>query len=277
MIWHYAIDGEKLGPVSDNELAQLASSGKVDGKTLIWRDPMENWKPLEEVPAAVSIAMVPASPMTPPPMPNAAPPVSAPRVKRITLPALNRPRVEYPLPSEPVVDDYGKDYCDVGHHIHLYPAILKRPEAAKAQELMADDESSCFFHPQLSATQVCSHSGRFICDLCATEWNGEIISLQALSEIKANGKSEKLNDTRKLWDSIALALVTWPLLLLVMLIPAILITAPIAVYICLWQWKKGPTSIVRQTRIRYIIALTIGIIEILTMIILAIGLFTGAF
>ncbi len=174
-------------------------------------------------------------------------------VQELTLYALNRPSHILPLPSEPVVDNYGKRESKVAHHVHLYPAFLKRAGLAQGKELLEADESSCFYHPQFAATNMCSHSGRFICDLCSTEFNGEVISLQALSDIKAKGKVSKLDDTRKLWDDIALALLLVPFF------------APIAIGICLWKWKQGPTSIVRKTRSRYVVAMVIGLIEILLL------------
>ncbi len=277
--------------MSEDELVELASMGKIDGETLVWRSSMSNWEPLKNAPGVPQGALTTLPPeaeaspnAAPPPLVGAMgppiPPVATPMVAPVQaaspepellgVPALNRPKLMMPLPSEPVVERYGKEYAKVHHHIHLYPAFLRRKKGPEAKEILEEDESSCFYHPQFAATNVCSHSGRFICDLCTTEWNGEIISLQALNEIKSKGKNAKLSDSKKLWDDIALALVLLP----IVVFPLLYVTAPLAVIISLWKWKQGPTSIVRRSRVRYIFAIIIGLIEIVFLAMLAMGYIT---
>lgn len=43
MQWYYAINGQRLGPVSQTEFEQLVSSGQIKGETLVWRQGMANW------------------------------------------------------------------------------------------------------------------------------------------------------------------------------------------------------------------------------------------
>ena len=107
---------------------------------------------------------------------------------------------------------------------------------------------------------MCAISGRFICDLCTTEWEGEQVSLTALQEMHAKGNFTKLETERILWDDIALVFALF------------FITGPVALIIALWFWRKGTTSLVYRNRIRYIIAGFLGAIEtiILILIILAI-------
>lgn len=53
MQWYYAINGQRLGPVSQAEFEQLASAGTITAATLVWRDGMADWRPYAEaVPAA---------------------------------------------------------------------------------------------------------------------------------------------------------------------------------------------------------------------------------
>lgn len=46
MEWYYALDGRKHGPVSKDEIQNLAKTRKINGDTLVWREGMEDWKPL---------------------------------------------------------------------------------------------------------------------------------------------------------------------------------------------------------------------------------------
>jgi uncharacterized RDD family membrane protein YckC len=69
MQWYYAIDDQRLGPVSHEEFEQLVQSGKVTADSLIWRKGMDQWKTLGEVQVRD-----PALFSTPPPLPGAAEP-----------------------------------------------------------------------------------------------------------------------------------------------------------------------------------------------------------
>jgi uncharacterized RDD family membrane protein YckC len=70
MQWYYAIDDQRLGPVSHEEFEQLVQSGKVTADSLIWRKGMDQWKTLGEVQVRD-----PALFTVPPPLPVAAAPV----------------------------------------------------------------------------------------------------------------------------------------------------------------------------------------------------------
>lgn len=43
MNWHYAKDGQQLGPISEDELKQLYASGEITAKDLIWREGLGDW------------------------------------------------------------------------------------------------------------------------------------------------------------------------------------------------------------------------------------------
>lgn len=46
MSWFYALDGQQAGPVTDSQLEELLSSRKIGPATLVWREGMAEWKPL---------------------------------------------------------------------------------------------------------------------------------------------------------------------------------------------------------------------------------------
>lgn len=50
--WHYEVDGRTHGPISGQELAALATDGKIVGSTLIWTEQFgQDWKPASTVKA----------------------------------------------------------------------------------------------------------------------------------------------------------------------------------------------------------------------------------
>lgn len=48
--WFYGKDNTQHGPVSDLEIHNLISSGQIDNTTIIWREGMADWLPLNDVP-----------------------------------------------------------------------------------------------------------------------------------------------------------------------------------------------------------------------------------
>jgi TM2 domain-containing membrane protein YozV len=41
--WYYSHDGQRLGPVSSEQLKELALAGKLGPDDLVWKDGMEDW------------------------------------------------------------------------------------------------------------------------------------------------------------------------------------------------------------------------------------------
>jgi len=56
MDWHYAVNQQQYGPVSEDEIRRLAQQGTIQPNTLVWRQGMANWTPYSQV--------FPAAPMT---------------------------------------------------------------------------------------------------------------------------------------------------------------------------------------------------------------------
>jgi hypothetical protein len=61
-LWHYAVGGERHGPVSAQTLGKLVASGEVDGETYVWQPGMDNWLHLAEVDALQGLLAVTATP-----------------------------------------------------------------------------------------------------------------------------------------------------------------------------------------------------------------------
>jgi hypothetical protein len=163
-----------------------------------------------------------------------------------------------PLPDRPVVHNYGWNFTQANHYIRLFPAVIRSNDAVRAEEVLEGGQSTCFFHPKLPATALCDVSGRLICDLCQTEWNGQTVSFEALQSLLADNTSVKQERRCTKWDDIALSLVIFP----VILGPFVVLTAPVALGICAVKWRAGPTSLLRRSRWRYVVAALLAILEI---------------
>lgn len=57
MNWYYALNGQQLGPVSEQELLQLAAQGTLSGGSLVWREGIGDWLPLSSaLPASQTVS-----------------------------------------------------------------------------------------------------------------------------------------------------------------------------------------------------------------------------
>ncbi len=48
--WHYGLDGEDNGPVALASLRSMIGSGEVSEEAFVWREGLDDWMPVEEVP-----------------------------------------------------------------------------------------------------------------------------------------------------------------------------------------------------------------------------------
>ncbi len=71
--WYYARDGQRHGPVPEEELRQLAAAGKVRPADLIWKEGMTEWVPARSVQRLFAEASSPGAAAVPPPLPGPAP------------------------------------------------------------------------------------------------------------------------------------------------------------------------------------------------------------
>lgn len=50
MEWYYAKNGQQNGPVSQEQLAEIFSSGQISSGDLVWNDTMTDWVPIGTLP-----------------------------------------------------------------------------------------------------------------------------------------------------------------------------------------------------------------------------------
>jgi hypothetical protein len=146
--------------------------------------------------------------------------------------------------------------CGADNVVRAFPAIVSAP-APVAAMAAAVGEATCFDHPSKQAVNTCSQCGRFLCALCSVEFKGEIWCPSCIETSLRKRSVTDLENHRTLHDTIALALATLP----VLTIWGSLFAAPIALYVAIRYWKR-PTSIVRTSRWRSVLAILLACVQI---------------
>lgn len=148
--------------------------------------------------------------------------------------------------------------CGARLQIEIFPAALRPPgPGAKGEAVLVDGEASCFYHPAKKAVVPCESCGRFLCAICDVEMNGQHLCPGCLESGKKKGKLNQLENRRTLYDSLALAVALYPLLLW----PITIVSAPIALYIAIRYWKM-PSSVVPRSKWRAVLAIIFALVQI---------------
>ncbi|HSR11607.1 MAG TPA: hypothetical protein VLS90_09170 [Thermodesulfobacteriota bacterium] len=148
--------------------------------------------------------------------------------------------------------------CRVPTRVDVFPAFFRPLQPGKSGEALKDEQSSCFFHPSKKAAVPCDQCGRFLCALCDVEMNGKHLCPVCVETGRVKGKIVNLERHRQLYDGIALRLAVFPIITVWFTI----VTAPIALYFAIRHWNS-PMSIVRRSKIRYVLAMLISGLQIL--------------
>lgn len=143
--------------------------------------------------------------------------------------------------------------------VEIFPALFKPPAATSAaQPILAEGEASCFYHPEKKAAFVCANCGRFICGLCDLELNGRHLCPTCLETGQKKSKFKDLENSRVLWDRVALMVAVVPLLFLWTSI----IGAPTALYLAI-RYRNAPGSITGGTKGRFVLAGILAVLQII--------------
>ena len=137
--------------------------------------------------------------------------------------------------------------CEASLRMRVFPALVRTEEAPVATPILTEGESSCFYHAHKRAVVACESCGRFLCALCDIEVGDKHRCPGCLSN--TGRKTPELEKRRTLYDGIAFALATFPILFW----PFTLITAPAAMFLTIRHWRT-PLSIFPRTKIRFVIA-----------------------
>lgn len=148
--------------------------------------------------------------------------------------------------------------CNTSLLVDVFPALFRTPTSGQSGEALSEqNEAGCFYHPNKKAVVLCEMCGRFLCALCDLELDGRHLCPSCIEKGKKNRKLKSLENHRLLYDNIALALAVYPLLMFWLTI----LTAPLAIFVAVRYWKS-PSSILPRTKIRYILAIVLAIMQI---------------
>jgi hypothetical protein len=154
--------------------------------------------------------------------------------------------------------------CLSAFEVEIFPAFFRRQSpAAEAEPVLIEGESTCFYHADKKAVLPCHGCGRFLCALCDCEVRDEHFCPSCLEAGAAKGKIRSLENRRKRHDSVALTLALAPMLFFYIT----LVTAPATLYVVIRHWKT-PLSIVRRTRVRFVVAAIIAVLQLAGWVVL---------
>jgi hypothetical protein len=144
--------------------------------------------------------------------------------------------------------------CRSSVRVEVFTALIAAPRlGSSSEQVVVEGESSCFYHPAKQASVPCDGCGRFLCSVCDIELSGRHFCPQCLESGRRKGRLQQIENRRTLYDSMALALATYPLLIFYFTI----ITAPMVIYITIRYWK-APSSVIPRGKWRFIVALILA-------------------
>ncbi len=148
--------------------------------------------------------------------------------------------------------------CRRSSAVIALPALLenKGVKPPPLIEAPVEGEAACFYSPNRRATRECSHCGVLISEVWAAQWGSKTVCLKCLDHLREKAKDQRFQQSRVLWDNIALLLAVLPCTMILWW--AVFFTAPAAIFIALWHWNSQ-RSLVPRSRLRLITALLLGL------------------
>src|SRR6267142_6972300 len=130
--------------------------------------------------------------------------------------------------------------CRSPLQVEVFPALFRRTAPPVSGEIiLVEGEAACFYHPAKKAVLPCHGCGRFLCALCDCELNGQHFCPACLEAGKTRGRIKSLDHKRTLYDSIALSMAVYPMLIFYFTV----ITAPMTLFVAIRYWKSPPSLV----------------------------------
>jgi hypothetical protein len=161
--------------------------------------------------------------------------------------------------------------CNASVMVDIFPALFRPASSGPAAEaLVTESDASCFYHEHKKAVRPCEGCGRFVCALCDCELHGQHFCPQCIESGRTKGKIKSLDSQRTRYDSIALALAIYPLLIFYLTI----ITAPMTLFVAIRYWKSPP-GILRRSKFRFVLAIILALLQIFGWMAVLIAILTA--
>jgi hypothetical protein len=137
--------------------------------------------------------------------------------------------------------------------VTVFPVALHPPKTVPPEPVLTGQEASCYNHAANRAVAACDACGRFLCALCEIETSGGHICPSCFERRETPALHERVN-----YDSIALALVTLPMLLCWLPV----ITTPAALFFAFKFWN-APSPVFPRSRWRLWLTAIVAVLQML--------------
>ncbi len=130
-------------------------------------------------------------------------------------------------------------------------------EEAIAGAIAAEGDARCRFLPELKAETVCDSCGALLSERAAAHWGEKVFCLPCVHRLRDSGavvEDGGLLGRLKIYDNLALLLVT-------LLAPLSLLTAPVALYLLI-RYRKAPRGLVPRNTGRWWLAMALSLISL---------------
>ncbi|MCD4819927.1 MAG: hypothetical protein K8S23_14685 [Candidatus Cloacimonetes bacterium] len=159
-------------------------------------------------------------------------------------------------------------YCKEPVNWYIFPRYFSKTENNEIPEnILIEGESACFYHSDKKAVVTCDQCGKFLCSLCDLELNDKHICPNCFNSGKKNKQNFVYEESRILYDDLALAIAFWPIFTFYFTILGSLIS----IFFAIRYWNVN-SSVIEQNKSKKIIAIFLSLLEIIFWIILIIYL-----
>jgi hypothetical protein len=167
------------------------------------------------------------------------------------------PQCQRTLPSHSAQDDGGScPFCGAAVKLRVFPAAFA-VYTLTSDSAPLGEEATCYFHADRVAVRHCARCGRFLCQLCRISWPGEDLCPACVEAALKEPETRHMESYRFHWDTLTLAVAVFPSLL----ISPSIISAPFALGLALFTFRK-PCSILPRSKVRFVLAIAIALVEI---------------
>jgi hypothetical protein len=163
--------------------------------------------------------------------------------------------------------------CRASLQVSVFPAIHRDiGPGAHAERAILDGEATCFFHAEKKAAAVCDECGRFLCALCDVAIGARHLCPKCIEAGRQKQTLTTFESYRVSYPSLAfltafVPFVLYPLTFLTF------ITAPCAIFLVIYGWRKPPSLTGRRRRATMIFALFFALAQCAGWIALSIFLY----
>jgi len=155
-------------------------------------------------------------------------------------------------------------HCGKPINWYIFPRYFsKETKDEIPNNILVEGESACFYHANKKAVVTCNQCGRFLCSLCDLELNNEHICPNCFNSSKKNKKNFEYEESRILYDDLALSIAFWPIFTFYFTI----FGSFISLFLSIKYWNIN-SSIIEHNKSKKIFAIILSIIEILFWIFL---------